>query len=574
MYCYKCGKQINQTDAFCPFCGGQQTINPSSMLQTPQETEQQAAWEQPSVNTILPTTMGNDGGSTESYPTSVAAVTTAATKTAGTAVKTGIPLATKIVMIVAAVAIAIGGGTTAWFLLRNEPTPTSSPPSPMPSEIVNPGDDPKPTYTSQEREGGFTPGPVVYLDGYTYYTETALGALTEISVSTYELDRICRVADAEGSNPEVVYISRNHSNMIDGSAIPSMLSLFLWRGEIWFFEREDNWVERQRRYENGEEYVNSSEFYLRRIDKKTGNAELVTLNERDGEFVRFSEPDDERGRKPLMAGDHGMLNIGPFGAYGDIVFCSVGFSDGSLNTYIIAINVDTGEVTQIDRDLHSGDVIAPIGVYNGWIYYLRSFQFSTPVKDEISICGQEIDQHLSKNKEKAFATINTESDDLLTTRALIGIIYASKSYSNPLYYVMKDGAFYFLSDYVQRYSPVNVLMFSAKTHSLSSIAEIDEENEYGDYMWMASPYVTAQGENAFSACNYRPDFGVVNRHDSMNGKSERIVESDNLVAVYGATERFLYYLRRDADSNWALCRVDYTRDSPNPEVLKHIEIEG
>ena len=425
------------------------------------------------------------------------------------------------------------------------------------SEFAESPDWTKPDY--QGMDGGFAPGPVVYLDGYTYYAETAIAENTEIPSSTTGLERLCRVADGEGSEPEVVYTSVNYAKRPADHLWSSSLTLFLWRGEVWFFDLADM---------SNEDELSWMGFTLYRLDKDSGEAVEIPLDEKDGRFIELLG----MGNYTTFLRDHSIHSINAIGADGEVLFCSVNIFEASNSAYgtyghayTIAVNILTGEVMHIDKDLHNGEPVFSIGVYEGRIYYLRM------QSERVLVCGQAVQMELTVGNEETHTITSAREVEYFSSEGLRDIlVFGDSSYTLLRCVPMKNGEFYFLSYYSSPtdYSTkrnIQVLKFDAKDDSLSVAANTGDVNTTGGR-------VAAAGNAVFFSVSEQPNSFLIKKYNLETGELKDLLENAaGRYTVFGATERYLYYIDlNQAGFHAVLCRIDYTKDGAAPEMLRSV----
>ena len=153
MYCTKCGKQVEETNMFCPNCGAPQPETASAQVTTPARQSLGDSSDAPYQGTFpMPPLEANPFEA--SYPSAANPYPAfpqappknhggAATGYAYSTARKTMPLYAKVIAGVVAAAIVIGGGTTVWLLSnRNLRNPAQSPsirePSIVPSQSTPP----------------------------------------------------------------------------------------------------------------------------------------------------------------------------------------------------------------------------------------------------------------------------------------------------------------------------------------------------------------------------------------------------------------------------------------------------
>ena len=125
MFCYKCGRQIDQTDSYCPYCGVQQTPSTDTQI-IPGESVGSFGGEGDGSYGSNTGAGSSYGGYSSGYYNGGSPLIP--TSMPGPAPKEKMPLSAKIIICVAVAAIVIGGGTTAWLLSnKNQPKPAPPP---------------------------------------------------------------------------------------------------------------------------------------------------------------------------------------------------------------------------------------------------------------------------------------------------------------------------------------------------------------------------------------------------------------------------------------------------------------
>jgi hypothetical protein len=395
--------------------------------------------------------------------------------------------------------------------------------------------------TAFAADGGFVPGPVVKLGDYTYYCADP----SVVGVSRLDWDILWRVRDKEGSSPEKVYTARANEAAHNGEVVPSFLSPFLWRGKLWFFEAEEALKDESIRYYR---------FFLRCLDEKTLDVEGVPLSEENIFFVGedpFYDRDMPGTMKSTVSREfsYTLHAIDAIGAEGDTLYCSV--QDGGDLYYILAIDIKTGTVTQVDADLHEPDVrVVPIGIYRGNFYYGRwHLRVENP---QFAVCAQKADAVLLKKNE----TTLTDGKEIMRSMSGGHQFWRLLRMPRKLPLLRDGAAFLYLN------VPPLLLRFSAEEGRLETVADAD---------YLAYNPVHRR-DAVFWALSNRA--GWTGTEIMMYGKDKQrsVLKDENAVDILiGATDRHIYYLSKGSSSNEvAVYRLDYKMGNAHPELLNKL----
>ena len=396
----------------------------------------------------------------------------------------------------------------------------------------------------RSNDGGFRAGPVVSLNGYTYFPKSLIGVAGGLSIVEYDLNHLYKISNRDGARLERVFTPKNEENVRFRQAYPSVLTPFIWENEVWFFELKD--------MRNGTFYDPYKHIYNNFFLNHINNGDVVRfhLTERDGRFIkRHQELFWTSQDRPLWE----VFNIRPIGAYNNILYGVISLED--VHYYIIAIDMGTGEVSQICIDLANGDRILPIGIYNGKIYYLRQVIVEGLPDGKIFICGQKLSHRLTFLDEEIFATFSLlDGENYFSSFGLNQILSPNRTRFGILgSRVMTDGVFYFMSDLFE------VLRFDASDGKLT----IAYKSELG--IWPSTIHV--YGNLIFSPNIFAASPRGMKKIDTLAGVTEFIIIDEYVNApAIGITDSHLYYIRATGSKVY-FYRICYTDERARPQRL-------